>query len=527
MVLKFSAVALIIFLGVPYALGFPLPYEIVVESEEDIYRYLEEGFFEGYDSEELVSLYRFKTEINTADYSELMNLPYMRSAWAKAVVKARKERVITSQEQLMDITGMSRRDLMLISPFITTRWASVVRSVTIIESDGEDSEARQTFRIPGYQGGVRLQGSRRTVCLLEGESAFYEDEKYSVKLEDWYLRGDAGILEITAGNYRVSFDQGLGVSGGSIRSAPGIFPDLSSAEHFYGAAAEGRTGLFSAALFVSDIKKDDYIYVLHDGLYEYTSVEDCVRERGAGCRCAVNTGSVEGAAGVYLSGDHWKTIRYCLAGKWDIDAGGIAWETAGDGESWAFQGAVSGGEKDRFSARYYCNQSRLALPLSDSLRNSVDSYWEGSYAGSWSAASYGVTVRSSHGDESETLTYAYCRVNIRDKGRVTCKYNRYSDASSYYAVKCGGTTAEIPVWFEYTAYDSGYEKYSLGGKLSGKKTGADLYLSYGGVYEWTSRLNASFTWEPGRGIYARCGYSYSDDEPSSHELHISVRVSLY
>ncbi len=511
--------------------GFPLPYEIIINNEDDILQYAEEGFFEGYDTDALIDMFRNKTELNTASVSELREVPYMTRAWAAAVAERRKDFPLTRSEDIIAITGMSRHDFSLISPFIEARWTAVVRGVTITDADGSSGVLRQTAAVPGLKVGVRAEGRDRVETVNDGADDVMTGEAFRVRLEDWYFVRHAGKWSAVLGKYRMHFNEGLGVSGGSIRSAEGVRPELSGADHFYGAAVSGDFGSIGLDVFYSDINKDEYRYVLNGDIYEYRRLYDYERVAASGGRVTARFGGVSLYAGLYGSGSRHslQDIRYAFACRATLGRGNFSAELATDGADCAFQAGLDvGGKGGMIRSKFFSNTRGLALPLSDSVRNNWLGYFETGYSRSKGSFSGGATLRSYHGeDESKTLTYAFVRNDFGRYGRVDIKYNKYETDNDYWRFGYHSAAGADVFSADYTIYRSGYEKYTVGAERELGKLRLGLYSSYGGAYDWGARIRFSACWEPSRRLYLRGGYYYSENESEPYEWDAYLRVSIY
>ena len=514
------------------AAGFPLPYELDIRSEEELIRYYEEGYFEGMALEELLSLYRDKVNLNTATLSELKSVPYLDEKEARRIRSFCRKRVLFSVSQLLSEQLVTRRTLTLIRPFVRAGWIRKVKGSIRTSADRDSVSSRASLSVGSLKGEVRADYRDRAE-FLPGAEYRLKKVTQGIVPEDWYLSWERDKFSLLAGSFKAHFAQGLAVCGGSLRSPEGLRGETGGREYFKGAAVELSRSAFQGRVLYSRFKKGEKIPLLVEEEEEY-DVFDCDR--------VIPTESVGGEASwkgekaeISLTGlYHAKEDEIYRLGsvgwKYMMSAFSFAGEAVTDGKRGAWQAAlIHTGREIESRALFYENRG-VALPLTDSIRGKLDSYWEGSLRKDFSRGRVTFSVRSYNGKEEEDDDLKY-RAAVRWVLRpgITLEALRYHyQRGLYYTslelrVKKGSWRSSV----EYLLYYSRAQKIYLGLDYSRYPFRVSLDLRYGGAYGWDKAAVASGSCHLGRHLFFSARYRYEWPSPDhKNRWSVYLRTSL-
>lgn len=516
----------------PLLIGaFPLPSELSIQSEEDIIRYCEEGYFEGISPEELLQLYREKVNLNTATLSQLLNVPYMTRETAARIIAYRKSRVYFYVEQLLSDEVVELRDYNLMRPFLKAGWIRRVKGNVRLQANKDKIVSTLTAGLGGVEGEVRGE-LRERAHFIAGQEYCLSGKKESFLPEDWSLFWENDEAGAYAGSFRVHFGQGLLVCGGSLRSSEGIRGGTTAKEYFKGGALDWRNRPLGGSFFYSRFKRGEKLtlYDENKGEYQKYYCDNVIPCESAGGRITWESASLAVAvAGLHHKEDD-KTHRLgSVAWRYQKGAVGFEGEAVSDGIAGAWQTAARyDGTSVRGEVLFYENTG-MRLPLTDSIRKKTEAYWEGSVKKTMKQGSVDVQVRSyQYLNEENDLR---CRFSaewfpLPEMKVQACRYH-YQRNLYYSSVKM---ELRKRVWkpaVEYRLYYSRAQKIYVNIDYSNNPFRAGLSLRYGGAYSWDKVVILSGALRLGRHYYFSGRYRYDRTaEKDGSSWSIYFRSSL-
>ncbi|MDD5772169.1 MAG: helix-hairpin-helix domain-containing protein [bacterium] len=230
-------------------------------SEEDIYRFYQEGSIGYFDYLRLLDIWENKIDINRAEIEDLLDLPGVDTRIAEAIVEYRdKTGLFEKISDLENVPLLTRDTYKYLRNFVEVFPSQKGGSLRVkLEEDPLDDEGFYIYHRLQYQTslfgfGYLLERDQE----IEGYSIengtpkkAEEENKFRLKKKYILFRDCYGIKDIIIGNYTLRFGKGLVIGNSDRKNKIGSLPDLSLYDKFFGITGKLKINRVTLTPFIS------------------------------------------------------------------------------------------------------------------------------------------------------------------------------------------------------------------------------------------------------------------------------------